>query len=89
VGATLRQDPKAGPSGPAFWLGPERSRQLDASEARLAKGLEHHQAGPLGEPKRLYQEILRLSPLHANALHLLGLVRHQGGAHKAAVELIR
>jgi FkbM family methyltransferase len=51
----------------------------------LDQGLAHHQAGRLREAEQVYQEVLRASPLDANALHLLGLVHHHQGRHEAAL----
>ena len=54
---------------------------MSATAELLDKGLAHHQAGRLREAAWLYQELLRVSPLDADALHLLGLVHHQQGQH--------
>jgi tetratricopeptide (TPR) repeat protein len=61
---------------------------MSATEELLDRGLGHHQAGRLQEAEEAYQEILRIDPLHADALHLLGLVRLQHGQHAAALENI-
>jgi tetratricopeptide (TPR) repeat protein len=50
--------------------------------------MEAHQAGRLGEAARLYIDILSRNKDDADALHLLGVLRHQQGDHGAAVELI-
>jgi Tfp pilus assembly protein PilF len=57
--------------------------------AALRAGLEHHQAGRLGEAEQCYQRILALAPEHADALHLLGLAAYQAGRAETAMELIR
>ena len=54
---------------------------LDAAIAR-------HQEGDLAQAERLYREILREQPEHADALHLLGVVALQAGQPQAAVDLI-
>jgi Flp pilus assembly protein TadD len=62
---------------------------MPTTEELLDEGLGHHQAGRLAEAERLYQEVLRVDPRHANALHLLGLVYHQQGQHDAAIGYVR
>jgi Flp pilus assembly protein TadD len=54
----------------------------------LSNGLDHHQAGRLGEAERAYRKILELDAHHAEALHLLGMVAFQTGHCDAAAELI-
>ena len=55
----------------------------------LQDARKHHQAGRLIEAEAGYRRILVTQPGHADALHLLGVIAHQGGQHKLAVELIR
>ena len=50
--------------------------------------MQLHQAGRLIEAERLYLQILRANPRHADALHLLGVLAHQIGRHDMAVDLI-
>jgi protein O-GlcNAc transferase len=50
--------------------------------------LGHHQAGRLSEAERLYLQILKADPRHADALHFLGVLAHQIGRHDVAVDLI-
>jgi predicted O-linked N-acetylglucosamine transferase (SPINDLY family) len=54
----------------------------------LQTALRLHQAGDYAEAGRIYREILREYPDHADALQLLGLIEHQAGRHAAAAELI-
>jgi tetratricopeptide (TPR) repeat protein len=54
----------------------------------LRTAMEHHQAGRLPEAEAIYRRILQTAPNHADALHLLGLIRHQTGQFEAAVDLI-
>ena len=75
------------------------SGQQQSSEARapntalaaidaLRVGLEHHQAGRLGDAQTAYREALSLDPDNAEALHLLGVLANQVGDNEAAVTLI-
>ena len=54
----------------------------------FAAALALHQQGKLAEAERLYREILREQPGHADALHLLGVVALQAGQPQTAVDLI-
>jgi protein O-GlcNAc transferase len=54
----------------------------------LAAGLQHHQAGRLGEAEACYRRVLAAQPGHADALHLLGVIAHQVRRHDVAVKLI-
>ena len=54
----------------------------------FAKALQQHQTGYLPEADRFYRGILAVSPSHADALHLLGVIAHQTGRNVDAVELI-
>jgi predicted O-linked N-acetylglucosamine transferase (SPINDLY family) len=54
----------------------------------MAQGQALQQAGRLGEAERLYREVLRRQPRHADALHFLGLVAFQAGHPQAGVDLI-
>ncbi len=47
-----------------------------------------HQAGELAAATRLYESILDRDRTHADALHLLGVLRHQQGQSRLAAELI-
>ena len=54
----------------------------------LEVGLRHQRAGQLAQAKALYIEVLKVNPSQADALHLLGLIAHQVGQHRIAVETI-
>ena len=54
----------------------------------LKAGVKYHQAGQLDEAERLYREILSVDSLHADSLHLLGVIAHQKGLDATAIELI-
>ena len=58
-------------------------------ESRLDTAIEHHQAGRFQEAEQLYRDILRESPKHRDALHLLGAVAHQPGRNDEAVHFIQ
>src|SRR5262245_53649674 len=62
-----------------------RSLEL-ASAFSQAKAL--HQAGQLAEAEKIYGQILKVEPKHADSLHLLGAVYYQQGNHAAAVRQI-
>ena len=54
----------------------------------LAAGIRHHNAGRLDEAERHYRQILSVDALHADSLHMLGLVAYQRGRLELAVEMI-
>jgi protein O-GlcNAc transferase len=66
-------------------LGQEASPGIQQA---FAAAMGHHQAGRLNEAERLYLQILKADPLHADALHLLGVLAHQIGRNDVAVDLI-
>ncbi|HLJ97826.1 MAG TPA: tetratricopeptide repeat protein [Gemmataceae bacterium] len=55
----------------------------------LAQAIDMHQTGQFTSAARLYQQVLACEQENADALHLLGVLRHQQGDHEKAVELIR
>ena len=54
----------------------------------LEKAIAFHQAGNWGAAEWLYRSILAVDPIHADALHLLGVLLHQRGDHRSGLELI-
>ena len=54
----------------------------------LATAIELHQAGQMAPAANLYLQILAREKDNVDALHLLGVLRHQQGDHAKAVELI-
>lgn len=54
----------------------------------LQQALTHHQQGKLPEAAALYQEVLRRDPRQPDALHLFGVLMHQGGQHEAGRQLV-
>ena len=77
------------PMGTAFPKGAHqpRERELDLS-VQLSNAVQLHQVGELLKAKVIYDHILRVHPLHFDALHLLGLLAHQTGNQAAALGLI-
>jgi tetratricopeptide (TPR) repeat protein len=57
-------------------------------EDLLSAAVVKHQAGELLTAAQLYQQILAREETNPDALHLLGVLRHQQGDHGRAVELI-
>ena len=54
----------------------------------LKEGLAHHNEGRLDEAEACYRRILAANPDHADANHLLGVIAHQRGDHRAGIALI-
>lgn len=54
----------------------------------INQGIEYHQAGRLVEAEAIYRQILHTTPNHPDALHWLGVIAHQMGEDKQALELI-
>ncbi|RKP59237.1 tetratricopeptide repeat protein [Pararobbsia silviterrae] len=55
----------------------------------LREAYAAHQRGRLAEAERGYLAALQQSPDEVDALHLLGLLRHQQGRHTEAVDLLK
>ncbi|HTD74780.1 MAG TPA: tetratricopeptide repeat protein [Steroidobacteraceae bacterium] len=66
-------------------MGPEASPSIQEA---FSAAMGHHQAGRLNEAERLYLQILKADPGHADTLHLLGVLAHQIGRNDLAVDLI-
>jgi predicted O-linked N-acetylglucosamine transferase (SPINDLY family) len=58
-------------------------------QEQLESGLSHHRAGRLPEAERIYRQVLAQHPNHAEALHLLGVLKGQAGRLDMAVESIQ
>jgi len=61
----------------------------DDSAQLLQQAVRCHQDGELDAAEQIYRRILALDGNHADALHLLGLVRYARGDMAAAAELVR
>lgn len=55
----------------------------------LQIALQHHNAGNVAEAERIYREILKFDPNHADSLHLLGVIAFHAGRPDAARALIQ
>ena len=65
------------------------SAKDDPAASRLVdEGAALHREGRRAEAETLYRRALELDPEHPGALHLLGLVAHQGGDHARGLALI-
>ncbi len=56
--------------------------------AALQQGMQHHQAGRVGEAEAVYRRVLEAVPNHPDALVLLGALAHRVGRPDMAVDLI-
>jgi len=59
-----------------------------ALEKLLKRAMAHHQRGKLRQAEAGYRKILRASPTHPDALHLLGVAAGQEGKYDLALQLI-
>jgi tetratricopeptide (TPR) repeat protein len=73
------------PSG--VWEKPGRI-VITTTRDEFARAVRFHQAGDLAAAARLFELVLDGDRSHADALHLLGVVRHQQGQSRLAAELI-
>ena len=60
----------------------------ETDEQKMERAIGLHQQGNLDAADALYREVLRAVPGHAGALHLAGVIAHQRGRHREAVDLI-
>jgi tetratricopeptide (TPR) repeat protein len=54
----------------------------------LNQDLSFHQVGRLADAETVYQQILKTSPSHFDALHLLGIIHYQRGNYEDAIHQI-
>lgn len=62
--------------------------EADVVAGYLRNAMAQHRAGNLDKARQMYGEILIVSPGHADAQHLLGLVSYQTGDVAGAIDLI-
>lgn len=62
---------------------------MQNSSPDIHDALRLHQAGELGQAAAIYGQVLSNDPRNADALHLLGVVAFQQGAHQKAIESIQ
>jgi tetratricopeptide (TPR) repeat protein len=55
-------------------------------QAAFQQAIALHQQGLIEQAATIYEDILRLRPMHFDALHCLGVVASQRGEHQQAVE---
>lgn len=58
------------------------------NESDFQRAIRHHQLGQLSEAESLYRHVLTQQPMHAGALHFLGVIAHQRTNNDIAMELI-
>jgi predicted TPR repeat methyltransferase len=56
-------------------------------QEKLDFAVQQHRAGKLQKARKVYKKILKASPQHADALHMLGLLEHQSGDNATAINL--
>jgi len=69
-------------------VGPRPGGGATPRAALLAAAMEHHRRGALAEAAAMYRRVLALDPRDFDALHMLGVVAAQGGAHGDAIALL-
>jgi tetratricopeptide (TPR) repeat protein len=68
---------------------PRRRASAKGGSADLLRdAVRFHKAGELDRAATLYQRVLKQAPRQPDALHLLGVIRHQQGDQRRALELI-
>ena len=67
---------------------PARPMPISTKSTLLAQAIDLHQQGQLGQAEALYHAILQTEPRNADALHLLGVLAAQSGAHQLAADRI-
>ena len=63
-------------------------KKVHSIQEMLVKGFGLHQKGDLISAGEIYSQILKIQPLHFDALHLSGLIAAKSGQHEAAIQLI-
>src|SRR6266567_447903 len=63
------------------------TRSLELASA-FSQAMALHQTGRLAEAEKIYGQILKVQPNHADSLHLLGVIYAQRGNHVESVRQI-
>lgn len=63
------------------------NQEISLSQS-LQTAISHHQAGRLQQAEVIYRQILQVTPDHADALHLAGMIAYQKGELDTAIESI-
>ncbi len=71
-----------------IWINQHTMPVLKALNARLQAGIQHLQRGESAAAETVFQEVLNSAPDHADALHLLGLLRSRQERNTEALQLI-
>lgn len=74
--------------GTCFWRNRKDHLHMSNLVQTFQNALAFHQQGQLDAAEPLYRQVLKQSPKHFDALHLLGVLQSQRGQHQAADELI-
>lgn len=74
--------------GPGALRGTTRASQATVN-ALLRQAVQHHQQGHLHLAEALYRQVLRAEPMHAEALHGLGVLASQQGNDALAATLVQ
>lgn len=72
-------------AGKGVGVSPSVSQDVQAT---FQTAVQAHQAGNLADAETLYRQVLDHAPEHADAWHLLGVIRHQSGRSGEAVDAI-
>ena len=67
----------------------KNSRTKEDLDRQVFKAFQEHKSGRFAEAFAIYSDVLRIMPLHADALHYMGLLAQQSGRFEDAVGLIR
>jgi O-methyltransferase len=64
------------------------SENIKNLENLIKNAVNLHISGQLNAAEEIYQKIVKINPKYADAFHLLGVISHQKGIHKYAIDLI-
>lgn len=69
--------------------GPVTQSAAPTVQSMFTAALQYHKVGRVTEAEQIYRQLLAANPLHADSLHLLGVIAYQTGRHDLAFDLIR